>query len=527
MTMDALRAAGLESMINSMGLNYADFSPSEQECISESISKKIDEGWDRDQAIAASISICAPGKAKVKKQASAEKPMPDLPGGKHKAVQNPDGTWNIEDVAIFAEHDIEVVVKGEDGKPVHMKRRIGRSWQESALNQAVKRFSNDQFMPPLHVHHHGMGKQTVRAGFFKVKAVRQDSLEGKTLWTTFADLVNVPPEIYAMIRQGQLPYRSVEILDINKPEISSLALLDDEVPFFRFKLLTIGQEIKMGEEVEVGNIVKLSAAPALAYQMVGDGERALMYFGGAMKKVVDPSVKKQADEDKDKKNGEKMAAEMDGMKIAFEALKSIGQVAMKATESLAAMIGEGGENDTDAETTPAPVEVQSSAKGAAAEYTAKPKADDKAVSIPAVEKLQGEVDAMKLERALERKVLTVSRELVTYGLDEQATAKKLYAMGRKHGIDSIDRYAEGVKESMESDADSPWRGEVNTTPLTKAEGAEFAKYGEKAVESAAKYASEYDHQTARGLRFSFDRAEFVKSQLRADGFEIPEDESKE
>lgn len=46
----------------------AGFTPEERECISRNISKKVREGWDRDQAVAASIAICAPRKARSKQQ---------------------------------------------------------------------------------------------------------------------------------------------------------------------------------------------------------------------------------------------------------------------------------------------------------------------------------------------------------------------------------------------------------------------------------------------------------------------------
>lgn len=44
------------------------FTPEQQACISRNIPKKLEEGMSRDQAIAASISICAPDVEREEKE---------------------------------------------------------------------------------------------------------------------------------------------------------------------------------------------------------------------------------------------------------------------------------------------------------------------------------------------------------------------------------------------------------------------------------------------------------------------------
>jgi len=541
-----VRDFGLGLLLQAQGAKLQEFTDDERECISKSIAEKVKEGMDQDQAVAASIAICAPSKSTSQsKNAAADDaavPKPDLPGGKHTARQNRDGTWNVEDVAIFAEHQVELAERNADGEIEKKQVKIGKDWMVKAAQRAFRRFEEDEFLPPLHIHHHDMGKDTERAGFFKVKSVRQEKLEGKDVWTIIADLVNVPAEVYRLIRQGQLPYRSVEILDITKPEISSLALLDDEVPFFRFKLLTIGQELPAdGSELEIGPINRSAyrSAALRAYQQVGAGARVLMYMGGFVKTKQTGYAEDDKNEDDKKKRDEKMAADGgDAMKIAMEAFRGISQLSAQAAEKLAAMAG-GAEPADDKP--PAPVEEK---KSAAAKQ--EPKDDEpspspskkvaleldytagattmKRAGATEVEKLRGEVDGMKFERDLERKVTSVARELTTYGLDEATTSKKLYEKGKKHGLRAIDEYAEGVKEAMESDNDAPWKAETRASSASSKCAAKFAKHGTKAVELAEKYAAEYDEQAARGLKFTFTKEQYIKDNLVAEGIEIPEEE---
>ena len=83
------------------------------------------QGLDRESAekLCAYIGRKA---GKIKKQAEAEyADKPSLPGGEYEAVQNPDGSWNINDVPIFAEHTVRM----GDGKNIE----IGKEWMEEAL----------------------------------------------------------------------------------------------------------------------------------------------------------------------------------------------------------------------------------------------------------------------------------------------------------------------------------------------------------------------------------------------------------
>lgn len=156
-------------------------------------------------------------------------------GGKHKAVDNGDGTFDILDVCVFAEI------------PAGVKRNadpVGREWQEAALLQNKTREAGGH-LPPVHVYHSDeVSVKPVYAGKLRLKSVRRTTYEGKDLWGTFADILGMPAEVFEKVRKGFLPYRSVEIHNWAKPEIDSLALMDTDVPFFRMPMLTVGEVLQ-------------------------------------------------------------------------------------------------------------------------------------------------------------------------------------------------------------------------------------------------------------------------------------------
>jgi len=154
-------------------------------------------------------------------------------GGGYRAEQNSDGTWNVLDVPIFGEH-----VRMYEGEEPFV---VDRQWLESAVKAAQDRWTQDGYLPPLHVRHHSSMQSAESAGHFMLKGLQRITYEGKPLTVVMADLLRIPSWIYEEIRDGRLPYRSVEILE-DRPEIDSLALLDHEVPYFRFPLLTIATE---------------------------------------------------------------------------------------------------------------------------------------------------------------------------------------------------------------------------------------------------------------------------------------------
>ncbi len=207
----------------------------------------------------------------------AEK-ITSIPGGNFTAVQTDSGSWNIQHVPIFAGH----IVPGTEG--TESERFIGRKWMEAAVARAQFLREKNDYLAPLHIKHHGTGETPKPAGFILPVSVEPMNFHGETQDVMFADLVEIPDSVYQDIKANRLPFRSVEIFDLDKPEIGSLALLDTEVPFFQFPLLTIGKE-KRAKKTKRGNVgykVRIrDAAPVLAYSRNGNRHRFLTSFDPA------------------------------------------------------------------------------------------------------------------------------------------------------------------------------------------------------------------------------------------------------
>lgn len=502
-----------------MKTDYQEFTEKEEACISRNISEKVKEGMDQKQAIAASISICAPEKARSKNAAKDESaPKPDIPGGQYTAEQNPDGTWNVKNVAIFAEHTVKF---GDD------EIKVGKGWLAKAKAKEDSRVAKDDYLPPLHIHHHGM-RDTSRAGFFRSKSVAQGKYQGKSLWMTFADLVRVPNEVYQKIRAGELPYRSVEIHSLDEPEINSLALLDDEVPFFRMSLLTIGKEVP-SEGLEVGPVTAMNAqaAPLLAYRALGTGSNVLMDLGvePLRRQEMPEDVKKETEEEKEKK-GEKMAMDRG------EAAKAING-AIAELQKVAAVLAEAeGEEKPAEEEAPAPVEMSAAAgeKGSA-DADGKNAAPD-LEKIPAeyrapMAHMMGRVDALEREREVERAVFTATQDLVTYGLDQKKTGNKLFSIARKAGIPAMLSYAQAIKDHGHKDPAPGVEGALPTESELPKDMQVFATKGTDVLEKALKYSREFDDNRSHGMKLAFGRKRYVADCLQREGITVEISENEE
>ena len=215
-------------------------------------------------------------------------------GGRYTAKQNADGTLDIFNVPIVSE-----LAKGERADLPDFE--ITSDWLKAALARANTRGAGG-YLPPLHVHHHDDGPPKPRAGYFRPMKVGALDLGGRKVQTLFADFLRIPADVGMRIMRGELPYRSVEILNVNsEPEVDSLALLDSQPPQFRYPLLSIAKLIKQDDPNFI--IPQLAASSprtaAVAFAAFAEHSAAAVFnFGGST----------VADEDKDKKDEELKAA---------------------------------------------------------------------------------------------------------------------------------------------------------------------------------------------------------------------------
>lgn len=230
-----------------------------------------------------------------------------LPGGAYAAEQAADGSWTVRDVPIFAQHEVPLA----DGKRT---AKVDAAWLQAAVEKSRERESGDKYLAPVHVRHHGGAQPTEPAGFFRPTRVGQMQYEGRKVAVLFADLVGVPDVTYQEMKLGRLPYRSVEVHDIGKPEVNSLALLQDEVPFFRLPMLTIGAERPSVTTSVAACAVKY--APMLAFAEAGPAAGAYLYSEASMRKYGGESPVFPGD----------IEARIDALKKKLAKLKGSGRV---------------------------------------------------------------------------------------------------------------------------------------------------------------------------------------------------------
>lgn len=156
-------------------------------------------------------------------------------GGNYDAIDNGDGTFEIPDIPIFGR--VPAGAKRND-------KEIGEEWMKAALEK--NRLRNlEGYLPPVHIcHSDDKNQKPEYAGKFTLTRIGHIVYEGEQVPALFARIVGIPAHVFAEVRKGFIPYRSVEIHDWSNPEIDSLALMRTDVPYFRMEMTTIGRVIK-------------------------------------------------------------------------------------------------------------------------------------------------------------------------------------------------------------------------------------------------------------------------------------------
>tara|TARA_R110002110_G_scaffold152407_1_gene345093 strand:- start:805 stop:2184 length:1380 start_codon:yes stop_codon:yes gene_type:complete len=420
-------------------------------------------------------------------------------GPRYRADQANDGSWTIYNVPIFSVHTDD-----RGGEPLEFDTK----WLKRALKKGLLRHA-EGYYPPLHIRHHG-DSGVEAAGKIRFTHLSSHPHGGDQIPTIFADLIGVRPEVYQKIRRGELSYRSVEILDIDSPEIDSLALLDDEVPFFRYPLLRIGQERARKK------------TPALAYKARGKGGSILFNYGG-------PDVDDQEKQDA----APAWAAEMlkvlmdlkSGMKGAFkESDKDDDDKDFAEEEDILDLKKDDGEDDPELKSIPTTLDPKDSDypstppkpdEGTPTVLMPPKKADDDddeedddvkkkkrqspyevGVSRAAmsavkdtIKTLRQEIESLKAEQRIEKQAAKLSAS----GVDS-TRVKRFKENFRKHGERAALVYAQAIQEMNPTLPPRQFTGEIS--------------YGEKADPSVVSaYAQQGPEalERARSLHRSFEK----------------------
>lgn len=152
----------------------------------------------------------------------------------YRATRQDDGTLVVHDVPIFVECE-----RGD--------LKFDAKWIGQAVSAAMAA-EREGYLPPLHLRHHdkkGEDKDVRAAGFFRITRSAPIKFKGATRIAVFADLHLTDPSAAEMVLAKRLPYRSVEIFNVDKPMLDGLALLDHEAPFLQLPMLMVSRVDEM------------------------------------------------------------------------------------------------------------------------------------------------------------------------------------------------------------------------------------------------------------------------------------------
>jgi len=145
-----------------------------------------------------------------------------------------DGTYEIANVDIFETCSRTHPISGE-------LTNFDVAWLEAAAATAAEQEAAGYY-PPVHLGHHPIdatGSQPPSfAGFLRDLRVERTGSDNAHA-VLRATISGIPVDVFDAIAVRRLPYRSVEIHDPATPAISSLALLDTVVPFFKFPITNV------------------------------------------------------------------------------------------------------------------------------------------------------------------------------------------------------------------------------------------------------------------------------------------------
>ena len=236
----------IEQLLNDFGFYESAFLPGQWTATKAELKKILEQRINPDKAVRTAVARCAPSVAKKRFKADQLGQTPTTAGrvgGNYTAVDHENGFFSILNIEIFAE-----VPPGAKRN----KERIGEDWMDKAIERNRLR-RKEGFLPPVHIWHSDeTAVKPTYAGKFVLTRRGTITYEGREIPALFANITDIPADVFKRIQQGTLPYRSVEVHDWDNPEIDSLALMDTDVPFFRMAMTTVGAVRKQRGPLPVG-----------------------------------------------------------------------------------------------------------------------------------------------------------------------------------------------------------------------------------------------------------------------------------
>jgi hypothetical protein len=146
-------------------------------------------------------------------------------------------------------HNVPIFVECQRGE-----HNFDKNWISQAVAKAMQA-EKEGYLPPLHVRHHtGSQDDGVRpAGFFRIVGTGLMTFKGQPSLAVYADLHITDPSVREEVLSKRLPYRSVEIFDVDAPALDSLALLDHEAPYLELPMLMVADISESEQPVTAAN----------------------------------------------------------------------------------------------------------------------------------------------------------------------------------------------------------------------------------------------------------------------------------
>lgn len=377
-------------------------------------------------------------------------------------------------------HRVPIFVECERGEV-----QFDAEWINAAVAKA-KQAELEGYLPPLHIRHHEASTEandSVRAcGFFRILGAERITFKGRSSLAILADLIVTDVATQDDILRMRYPYRSVEIFNVEKPAIDSLALLDHEAPFLELPMLLVREPGENG--VPSGTFAYQRDARLVA--MFTRGHRADLLFR------EDKMADEKSEDDKSEDMAEGESAAMDVGAIC-KAIKdgSISVADMK--EIVSAIEAQMAEGEGEAEEKPAEPAPASAPSGETMKNDG-----ESAVKFAALSGenagLKARIDALEQEQKREKQVAAALKRLEgrPLGADLEAKLFKAHAELGEKG------FAFYVGEFEKAVAPLPDKGDIGGTPSDKlpAVAMKYQAHGPTAVEQAAKFAAEWDQLKA-------------------------------
>lgn len=416
----------------------------------------------------------------------------------YQASRDADGALVIHRVPIFVECSRNEV-------------NFDAGWISQAVERAAQA-AREGYYPPLHVRHHEAStdaNDSVRAaGFFRIVGSEQITFKGSPRLAILADLVVTDPQVQAEILAKRLPYRSVEIFDVERPSIDSLALLDHEAPFLELPMLTVatpGGQAAANATFKTRPRVNLTPRDDRVYASFRRGLHAALLFREDYM---------AADDKKDDKKENMEAAPMDVGAIV-KAIES-GTISVADMEAIVAAIAKQSGGEAEAPEAPE-AEMPEAAASKDGEPEAKMADDDEkdkpakadtptssAMSLLAT--LQGQNEALfarirRMEQEQERAkdVAEALKKLDGKPLGSNLESR-LVSFHAEHGRKAFAAYV----AAMDSTVGMVERSAASAANFSKqaesvpAVALKYQTEGVDAVDRAAKFAREWDYLHASG-----------------------------